>query len=187
MGSGVTALRLASLPYPGPGYFMEQPVQDFRAMMDVNYFGTLHTIKVAVPCLGSATRPAQSPAEVFPWGMSDQRPSTTGIWRAERGSGEMRTPVRGLGRGSVLRKQRASRLFPGEPGASREEQIKWRPQRLVAASSRRISRSPSPPPWQCPLHLPLPLHLSPAARRWCPRGCSSAAPAASASSARLCP
>ncbi len=28
------------------GYFIEQPLKDFQETMDVNYFGTLQTIKV---------------------------------------------------------------------------------------------------------------------------------------------
>jgi NAD(P)-dependent dehydrogenase (short-subunit alcohol dehydrogenase family) len=37
-----------------PGYFIEQDVSIFRKMMDLNYFGVLHTIKAAAPSMIAA-------------------------------------------------------------------------------------------------------------------------------------
>ncbi|KAF1794427.1 NAD(P)-binding domain [Phytophthora cactorum] len=34
-----------------PGYFLEQDVSLYKKIMDVNYFGTLHTIKAALPAM----------------------------------------------------------------------------------------------------------------------------------------
>lgn len=37
-----------------PGLFLEQPVGVFREQMDLNYFGTLHTVKAALPAMAEA-------------------------------------------------------------------------------------------------------------------------------------
>ncbi|RLN52969.1 hypothetical protein BBJ28_00017457 [Nothophytophthora sp. Chile5] len=42
---------LCSAGFSAPGYFLEQDVAVFKKMMDVNYFGTLHTIKAALPAM----------------------------------------------------------------------------------------------------------------------------------------
>ncbi|OWY95870.1 3-ketodihydrosphingosine reductase, partial [Phytophthora megakarya] len=42
---------VCSAGFAAPGYFMEQDVSLFKKIMDVNYFGTLHTIKAALPAM----------------------------------------------------------------------------------------------------------------------------------------
>ncbi|OWZ18331.1 3-ketodihydrosphingosine reductase [Phytophthora megakarya] len=42
---------VCSAGFAAPGYFMDQDVGLFKKIMDVNYFGTLHTIKAALPAM----------------------------------------------------------------------------------------------------------------------------------------
>ncbi|CAH0480855.1 unnamed protein product [Peronospora belbahrii] len=42
---------VCSAGFAAPGYFMEQDVSLFKKIMDVNYFGTLYTIKAALPAM----------------------------------------------------------------------------------------------------------------------------------------
>lgn len=42
---------LCSAGLSQPGYFLDTDVSVFRKMMDLNYFGTLHTIKAALPAM----------------------------------------------------------------------------------------------------------------------------------------
>ena len=43
-----------------PGYFLEQSVDVFRQEMELNYFGTLNTVKAAVPLMIEADNVSQS-------------------------------------------------------------------------------------------------------------------------------
>lgn len=47
--SGVPHLVMNSAGVTQPGYFQELDLEIFRQMMEVNYFGTLHVIKVVLP------------------------------------------------------------------------------------------------------------------------------------------
>ncbi|CAI5701140.1 hypothetical protein KXD40_004280 [Peronospora effusa] len=42
---------VCSAGFAAPGYFLDQDVSLFKKSMDVNYFGTLHTIKAALPAM----------------------------------------------------------------------------------------------------------------------------------------
>lgn len=47
----VTDHVVCAAGYSTPGYFLEQDVSVFRHMMDVDYFGTVHAIKAALPAM----------------------------------------------------------------------------------------------------------------------------------------
>ncbi|KAE9008967.1 hypothetical protein PF010_g11147 [Phytophthora fragariae] len=47
---------VCSAGFAAPGYFMEQDVSLYKKIMDVNYFGTLHAIKAALPAMAQRSK-----------------------------------------------------------------------------------------------------------------------------------
>jgi 3-dehydrosphinganine reductase len=49
--AGVPDLLITSAGIAVPGYFEDLPMDNFRHHMDINYFGTLHTLKAVLPAM----------------------------------------------------------------------------------------------------------------------------------------
>lgn len=49
--AGVPDLLITSAGIAIPGYFEDLPMENFRQHMDINYFGTLHTLKAVLPAM----------------------------------------------------------------------------------------------------------------------------------------
>mmetsp|Transcript_8562 Transcript_8562/g.24574 ORF Transcript_8562/g.24574 Transcript_8562/m.24574 type:complete len:349 (+) Transcript_8562:119-1165(+) len=47
--NGPISILICNAGFSKPGYFVEQPIEEFERVMQVNYFGTVHTVKVVAP------------------------------------------------------------------------------------------------------------------------------------------